>query len=572
MKKLLLFLLVALAAPFAQAANTTISGLAPAASITGSEQLGMDQGPATVRYSLWKIIGLPQNTQNNSYVFALSDQGAQVYHSDTNAYTYTIPLNSLVAFPIGSQINVVNNAAAGTITITPAGGVTLQLSSSSSTGAQTVTAQTVVTILKTGTDQWILNAGGSGGGGGGGITSFNMTTTYPGLTLGGVPCLASGCTVTLNPTTGLSPNLFSASPGSGSGPLSLRGILAGDIATALATSNSMNGSGIPANAGTLPGTFGSFTIGDCASVYSNFPVILQDAGAPCGGGGGTGSWATILGGTSFNAFVIGSGGSFSCTGTGVCNANEFNGAIGPASASYVYTNSGSQLLAGSCSNGVSCTGGATTASYIKRIVSGSTDTLLSSDCANGVSYTGSAVTVTIPAGTSLVGCASDLYNDGTGLVTLTPASGTISTSPGATGSTFFVYAGRVASIYPNGTNWTVSGTAFPGSTPYANLGGAGTTLTPSCQFDGEVTYGTFTATGGTFTVNAPTGCTPGPLSKIALDLKFTNAQTYSWNSTYKAGTVALPTTSTGGGAEDLITMWWSPIQSKWLFTATATGY
>src|ERR1700744_4156158 len=174
MKSFLLVLLAALAAPFAQAANTTISGLPPAASITGSEQLGMDQGTITVRYSLWKIIGLPQNTQNNNYVFALSDQGDQVYHSDTNAYTYTIPLNSLTAFPIGTQITVVNNANAGVISVTPFAGVTLELSGSSSSGVQNVAAQTVVRILKTGTDQWIMDSGGPGGGGGG---SGTVTST-----------------------------------------------------------------------------------------------------------------------------------------------------------------------------------------------------------------------------------------------------------------------------------------------------------------------------------------------------------------------------------------------------------
>lgn len=97
-----------------------------------------------------------------------------------------------------------------------------------------------------------------------------------------------------------------------------------------------------------------------------------------------------------------------------------------------------------------------------------------------------------------------------------------------------------------------------------------TSVTPSCAVDWN--DGTVTVTGGTYTVNAPTGCTPIAGQRLTLDLKFTNAQTYSWNAAFCAGATALPTTSTGGGKEDLIAFRYSTVKSCYLYVATAPGF
>jgi hypothetical protein len=73
--------------------------------------------------------------------------------SNSSAQTYTIPLNSSVAFPTGSLVNLIQ-IGTGQVTVQGAGGVTVL-----STGAVTATPKTrarysVLTLIKAGTDTW----------------------------------------------------------------------------------------------------------------------------------------------------------------------------------------------------------------------------------------------------------------------------------------------------------------------------------------------------------------------------------------------------------------------------------
>lgn len=56
--------------------------------------------------------------------------------------------------------------------------------------------------------------------------------------------------------------------------------------TTLSAVTSVNGSTIPASAGTLPGSTGAFTLNDCLKVGSTAPLEIADAGAACGSGSG----------------------------------------------------------------------------------------------------------------------------------------------------------------------------------------------------------------------------------------------------------------------------------------------
>ncbi len=82
----------------------------------------------------------------------LTDAGKTIEMSSGSATTLTVPLNSSVAFPTGSQILVVRGGT-GAVGITGASGVTINSAQSyknlnyQNSGA---------TILKAGTDSWYL--------------------------------------------------------------------------------------------------------------------------------------------------------------------------------------------------------------------------------------------------------------------------------------------------------------------------------------------------------------------------------------------------------------------------------
>ena len=95
---------------------------------------------------------IPLNTQNATYSFALVDRGQCVLKTNTSAYTWTIPLESGVAFPNGSAITVCNDGTAGAVTISPTGGVTLLDGATS--GSFTLAINVTRTLLKIGTNRW----------------------------------------------------------------------------------------------------------------------------------------------------------------------------------------------------------------------------------------------------------------------------------------------------------------------------------------------------------------------------------------------------------------------------------
>jgi Major tropism determinant N-terminal domain len=89
-----------------------------------------------------------------TYTLVLSDNAAIVTLSNASAIALTVPLNSSVAFPIGSAIDLVQYGA-GQVTVTGASGVTIV-----STGATAATPKTRVqysglTLRKILTDTWI---------------------------------------------------------------------------------------------------------------------------------------------------------------------------------------------------------------------------------------------------------------------------------------------------------------------------------------------------------------------------------------------------------------------------------
>lgn len=120
-------------------ANNTFSNI-PVAAITGLDS-------ALTSYSS-KYITL--NQQTSSYTLVLSDDGKLVEISSASANTLTIPLNSSVSYPIGTQIQILQTGA-GQTTITATGGVTLN----GTPGLKLRTQWSSATLVKRATDTWV---------------------------------------------------------------------------------------------------------------------------------------------------------------------------------------------------------------------------------------------------------------------------------------------------------------------------------------------------------------------------------------------------------------------------------
>jgi hypothetical protein len=99
---------------------------------------------------------IPQQAQNASYTLVLADAGKHLYKSNTTAYTWTIPANSSVAYPVGTAITFVNGGASGNITIAITSD-TMRLAEAGTTGSRTLAGYGVATAIKVASTTWIIS-------------------------------------------------------------------------------------------------------------------------------------------------------------------------------------------------------------------------------------------------------------------------------------------------------------------------------------------------------------------------------------------------------------------------------
>lgn len=86
-----------------------------------------------------------------TYTLVLSDATKLVTLDNASAITVTVPTNASVAFPTGSQINLVQKGA-GQVTVSGDSGVTVN----ATPGASTRDQWSAATLIKINTDTWIL--------------------------------------------------------------------------------------------------------------------------------------------------------------------------------------------------------------------------------------------------------------------------------------------------------------------------------------------------------------------------------------------------------------------------------
>jgi hypothetical protein len=102
----------------------------------------------------WQYEGeLTLNAQTGTtYTLVLTDSAKFVTLSNASAITATVPPNSSVAFPTGTQVNLMQ-LGAGQVTVAAGAGVTLR---SAGTLVKTSAQYAVATLLKIDTDTWVL--------------------------------------------------------------------------------------------------------------------------------------------------------------------------------------------------------------------------------------------------------------------------------------------------------------------------------------------------------------------------------------------------------------------------------
>lgn len=101
--------------------------------------------------------GLVITSKSAAYGFVLTDANNWFLHpsADTTARTWTIPANSSVAYPVGTTLNFVNQASAGTLSIAITTD-TMRLASSGSTGTRTLAANGIATAMKLTSTEWLI--------------------------------------------------------------------------------------------------------------------------------------------------------------------------------------------------------------------------------------------------------------------------------------------------------------------------------------------------------------------------------------------------------------------------------
>jgi hypothetical protein len=103
-------------------------------------------------------LNLTLNAQTGAtYTFVLTDNGKLVTASNASAQTYSIPTNASVAFPVGTQINLIQ-IGAGQVTVqaVTAGTTTVLSNAATAAGPKCRNQYAALTCIKVATDTWYV--------------------------------------------------------------------------------------------------------------------------------------------------------------------------------------------------------------------------------------------------------------------------------------------------------------------------------------------------------------------------------------------------------------------------------
>jgi hypothetical protein len=130
--------------------TTPVLGVASATSITVGTVAGLSVPTNGVLVQGNVVYHLAINPQTATYTLVLADDGKLIEILSATAVNVNIPLESSVAFPIGTQITVLQTGT-GQLTLVPAVGVTLN----GNPGVKTRGQWTAATLIKRAANIWI---------------------------------------------------------------------------------------------------------------------------------------------------------------------------------------------------------------------------------------------------------------------------------------------------------------------------------------------------------------------------------------------------------------------------------
>ena len=117
-----------------------------------NKKLQVGNGTISLDFASSNVI---TNAQTASYTLVLTDKDDLIEMNVASANTLTIPLNSSVPFPVGTQITVLQTGAGATSIVVTAG-VTLNATPQGTANRANLRARwSSVTLIKRATDTWV---------------------------------------------------------------------------------------------------------------------------------------------------------------------------------------------------------------------------------------------------------------------------------------------------------------------------------------------------------------------------------------------------------------------------------